>query len=42
MTQVLNALGAGVEEHADHLVLRGRERLAGASPSPATTTTVSP
>jgi len=29
VTQVLNALGAGVEEHADHLVLRGRERLAG-------------
>ena len=29
MTQVLNALGADVEEHADHLVLRGRERLAG-------------
>ncbi len=40
VTQVLNALGAGVEEHADHLV-RGRERLA-APPSPATTTTVSP
>ena len=29
VTQVLNALGADVEEHADHLVLRGRERLAG-------------
>ncbi|MFQ7450097.1 MAG: 3-phosphoshikimate 1-carboxyvinyltransferase [Flavonifractor plautii] len=42
VTQVLNALGADVEEHADHLVLRGRERLAGASPSQATTITASP
>ena len=30
VTQVLNALGAGVEEHADHLVLRGADVVEGA------------
>ena len=29
VTQVLNALGGRVEEHEDHLVIHGRERLAG-------------
>ena len=29
VTEVLNALGAQVEEHEDHLVIRGREKLAG-------------
>ena len=29
VTEVLNALGARVEEHEDHLVIRGREKLAG-------------
>ena len=29
VTQVLNALGADVEEHPDHLVIRGKEQLAG-------------
>ena len=29
VTEVLNALGAQVEEHEDHLVIHGRERLAG-------------
>ena len=29
VTEVLNALGAQVEEHEDHLVIHGREKLAG-------------
>ena len=29
VTEVLNALGARVEEHEDHLVIHGREKLAG-------------
>lgn len=29
VTEVLNALGADVEEHEDHLVIHGREKLAG-------------
>jgi 3-phosphoshikimate 1-carboxyvinyltransferase len=29
VTQVLNALGAQVEEYSDHLIIRGREKLAG-------------
>ena len=29
VTQVLSTLGADVEEHDDHLVIRGRERLTG-------------
>ena len=29
VTQVLNALGADVEEHEDHLIIRGKDELAG-------------
>ena len=42
VTEVLNALGAAVEEHPDYLVIRDETSSPAASPSPATMTTALP